>query len=140
MATYSLVPITISGVSGSSFSVSVTGTFTYSQVLGVNDAGVAFGEYYDASGYHGFLDSGGAVTTISVAGSNYTQLVGVDAVGDAYGYYSDASGWHGFVDSGDGHVVMNQTDQAAQDISVITAPVGGAFRTNIDPPNVDCSH
>jgi quercetin dioxygenase-like cupin family protein len=47
---------------------------------------------------------------------------------------------HGFVDSGDGHVVMNQTDEAAQDISVITAPVGGVFRTNIDPPNVDCSH
>jgi quercetin dioxygenase-like cupin family protein len=47
---------------------------------------------------------------------------------------------HGFVDTGDGHVVMNHTDQAAQDISVITAPVGGVFRTNIDPPNVDCSH
>jgi cupin domain len=47
---------------------------------------------------------------------------------------------HGFVDSGDGHVAMNQTDQPAQDISVITAPVGGAFRTNIDPPKVDCAH
>jgi len=47
---------------------------------------------------------------------------------------------HGFVDSGRGHVVLNQTDQPAQDISVITAPVGGVFRTNIDPPNVNCSH
>jgi hypothetical protein len=47
---------------------------------------------------------------------------------------------HGFVDSGDGDVVMNQTDQPAQDISVITAPVGGVFRTNIDPPNVNCAH
>ena len=47
---------------------------------------------------------------------------------------------HGFVDSGDGHVVLNTTDQPAQDISVITAPVGGAFRTNIDPPNVNCAH
>ena len=46
----------------------------------------------------------------------------------------------GFVDSGGGHVVMNTTDQPAQDISVITAPVGGAFRTNIDPPQVDCGH
>ena len=45
---------------------------------------------------------------------------------------------HGFVDTGNGHVVMNQTDQPAQDISVITAPVGGAFRTNIDPPKVTC--
>jgi hypothetical protein len=45
---------------------------------------------------------------------------------------------HGFVDSGGGHVVMNQTDQPAQDISVITAPVGGTFRTNIDPPAANC--
>jgi quercetin dioxygenase-like cupin family protein len=38
---------------------------------------------------------------------------------------------HGFVDTGDGHVVRNESDQPAQDISVITAPVGGAFRTNL---------
>jgi quercetin dioxygenase-like cupin family protein len=47
---------------------------------------------------------------------------------------------HGFVDSGHGHVVVNTSDQPAQDISVITAPVGGVFRTNIDPPSVDCAH
>jgi len=46
----------------------------------------------------------------------------------------------GFVDGGGGHVVMNQTDQPAQDISVITAPVGGTFRTDIDPPNVNCGN
>jgi len=45
---------------------------------------------------------------------------------------------HGFVDTGAGHVVLNESDQPAQDISVITAPVGGVFRTNIDPPNVNC--
>jgi quercetin dioxygenase-like cupin family protein len=44
----------------------------------------------------------------------------------------------GFVDSGSGHVVLNTSDQPAQDISVITAPVGGVFRTNIDPPNASC--
>jgi len=43
-----------------------------------------------------------------------------------------------FVDSGGGHVVMNLSDQPAQDISVITAPVGGAFRTNIDLPQTNC--
>jgi Pentapeptide repeats (8 copies) len=47
---------------------------------------------------------------------------------------------HGFVDTGHGHVVLDQTDQPAQDISVITAPVGGAFRTNIDPPNASCGN
>jgi quercetin dioxygenase-like cupin family protein len=46
---------------------------------------------------------------------------------------------HGFVDSGHGHVVLNTSDQPAQDISVISAPVGGVFRTNIDPPNVNCA-
>ncbi len=46
---------------------------------------------------------------------------------------------HGFVDSGDGHVVLNTSDKPAQDISVITAAVGGTFRTNIDPPNVTCN-
>jgi quercetin dioxygenase-like cupin family protein len=43
-----------------------------------------------------------------------------------------------FVDTGDGHVVRNLSGQPAQDISVITAPVGGTFRTNIEPPNVTC--
>jgi quercetin dioxygenase-like cupin family protein len=43
-----------------------------------------------------------------------------------------------FVDDGKGHVVRNETDQPAQDISVITAPVGGTFRTNLDPPNANC--
>jgi quercetin dioxygenase-like cupin family protein len=47
---------------------------------------------------------------------------------------------HGVVDSGHGHVVINQTGQSAQDISVITAPVGGAFRTNVDPPAATCGN
>src|SRR3954469_8854002 len=38
---------------------------------------------------------------------------------------------HGFVDTGDGHVVRNESDEAAQDVSVIIAPVGGSFRTNL---------
>lgn len=46
---------------------------------------------------------------------------------------------HGFVDTGSGHVVRNLSGAPAQDISVITAPVGGVFRTNIDPPAVTCS-
>jgi quercetin dioxygenase-like cupin family protein len=45
---------------------------------------------------------------------------------------------HGFVDSGNGHVVRNETDLPAQDISVITAPVGGTFRTNLTAPNPYC--
>ena len=43
-----------------------------------------------------------------------------------------------FVDTGDGHIVRNETNQPAQDISVITAPVGGAFRTELPAPNPNC--
>jgi hypothetical protein len=44
----------------------------------------------------------------------------------------------GFVDTGRGHVVRNESGQPAQDISVITAPVGGTFRTNLAAPNPYC--
>jgi quercetin dioxygenase-like cupin family protein len=45
---------------------------------------------------------------------------------------------HGFVDTGDGHFVRNESDQPAQDVSVIFAPVGGAFRTELPAPNPYC--
>jgi hypothetical protein len=35
-------------------------------------------------------------------------------------------------------VVRTLSGQPAQDISVITALVGGAFRTNLDAPNPCC--
>ena len=48
------------------------------------------------------------------------------------------SAGQGFVDDGRGHVVRNETDQPTQDVSVIIAPVGGAFRTDLDAPNPSC--
>ena len=45
---------------------------------------------------------------------------------------------HGFVDNGHGHMVRNESGQPAQDISVIIAPVGGAFRTELPAPNPYC--
>ena len=45
---------------------------------------------------------------------------------------------HGFVDTGQGHMVRNESGAPAQDMSVIIAPVGGAFRGELDPPNPDC--
>ena len=48
------------------------------------------------------------------------------------------SAGQGFVDDGHGHVVRNETDQPAQDVSVITAPVGGPFRTDLDAPHPFC--
>ena len=48
------------------------------------------------------------------------------------------SAGQGFVDDGHGHVVRNETDQPAQDMSVIIAPVGGAFRTDLPAPHPSC--
>jgi quercetin dioxygenase-like cupin family protein len=45
---------------------------------------------------------------------------------------------HGFVDTGDGHLVRNESGQPAQDVSVIFAPVAGAFRTELAAPSPYC--
>jgi hypothetical protein len=45
---------------------------------------------------------------------------------------------HGYVDSGHGHMARNETGATAIDISVIMAPVGGAFRTELDAPGPHC--
>lgn len=44
----------------------------------------------------------------------------------------------GYVDTGHGHLGRNETDQPAKDISVVIAPVGGAFRGELDAPNPHC--
>jgi hypothetical protein len=48
------------------------------------------------------------------------------------------SAGQGFVDGGRGHIVRNESGQPAQDVSVITAPVGGAFRGELDAPGPHC--
>ena len=45
---------------------------------------------------------------------------------------------HGFVDTGGGHIVRNESGAIAQDVSVIMAPVGGAFRGELPAPNPNC--
>jgi Cupin domain len=45
---------------------------------------------------------------------------------------------HGFVDNGRGHIVRNESGQPAQDVSVIIAPVGGAFRGELNAPGPYC--
>jgi quercetin dioxygenase-like cupin family protein len=44
----------------------------------------------------------------------------------------------GYVDDGVGHIGINRTSQPAVDVSVIMAPVGGAFRTELDAPGPYC--
>ncbi len=44
----------------------------------------------------------------------------------------------GYVDTGRGHIGRNETGQPAQDVSVIIAPVGGAFRGELNAPSPYC--
>jgi hypothetical protein len=48
------------------------------------------------------------------------------------------SAGQGFVDDGRGHIVRNESGHPAQDLSVITAPVGGAFRGELNAPGPYC--
>lgn len=48
------------------------------------------------------------------------------------------SAGEGYVDSGHGHIGRNETGDPATDISVIMAPVAGAFRTELDAPGPFC--
>lgn len=48
------------------------------------------------------------------------------------------SAGRGFVDNGQGHIVRNESGQPAQDVSVITAPVGGTFRGELAAPGPFC--
>jgi hypothetical protein len=49
------------------------------------------------------------------------------------------SAGHGYVDTGQGHIGRNETGVPAQDISVIIAPVGGAFRGELPEPGPYCN-
>ena len=48
------------------------------------------------------------------------------------------SAGQGYVDSGHGHIGINRSTEPAVDVSVIMAPVGGAFRTELDAPGPHC--
>ena len=48
------------------------------------------------------------------------------------------SAGQGYVDSGHGHIGRNESGQPAADVSVIMAPVGGSFRSELDAPNPYC--
>ncbi len=48
------------------------------------------------------------------------------------------SAGQGYVDSGKGHIGRNESGAPAVDISVIMAPVGAAFRSELPAPNPNC--
>jgi hypothetical protein len=70
---------------------------------GINDAGAIVGYYSVSSGApQGYLESGGAFTTIDVpfSGAEWTVPFGINNAGDIVGYWLDSSTSHGFLLSG----------------------------------------
>ena len=45
----------------------------------------------------------------------------------------------GYVDTGHGHIGRNETSLPARDVTVIIAPVGGAFRGELEAPAPNCN-
>ena len=45
----------------------------------------------------------------------------------------------GYVDTGEGHIGRNETGQPARDVTVIIAPVGGAFRGELHGTELNCN-
>ncbi len=82
-------------------------TFVFSQILGINDKGIAVGYYGDSTtsqhgfiyntktGQYAFLDDPSAAFDNGV---EVTQITGITNSGEITGFYSDANGvFHGFV-------------------------------------------
>jgi uncharacterized membrane protein len=85
-------------------------TFVFSQILGINDQGIAVGYYGDSTlSQHGFIynTKTGQYTFLddpseqfNSAGVEVTQITGINNAGEITGFYSDANGvLHGFVAS-----------------------------------------
>ncbi len=82
-------------------------TFVFSQILGVNDHGIAVGYYGDSTtSQHGFIynTNTGKYTFLDDPseafdnGVEVTQITGINNSGEITGFYSDANGvFHGFV-------------------------------------------
>jgi hypothetical protein len=82
-------------------------TFVFSQILGVNDRGIAVGYYGDSTtSQHGFIYNthNGQYTFLDDPseafnnGVEVTQITGISDSGEISGFYSDANGvFHGFV-------------------------------------------
>ncbi len=82
-------------------------TFVFSQILGINDQGIAVGYYGDSTGsQHGFLYNTNTCVYTFLSDPNagfnngveVTQITGINNSGEITGFYTDANGLaHGFV-------------------------------------------
>src|SRR5258708_35372287 len=75
-----------------------TGT---TQAFGVNDTDQIVGSYSNASGSHGFLESGGMYTTLDdPLATTGTTAQGINATGQTVGFYNTTNGPHGLLFTG----------------------------------------
>ena len=85
-----------------------TDTFAF----GINDAGDIVGNYYDATGTHGFIDRDGKFTTLNdplagVGPGSGTNKNGINDKGEIVGtYYGATSGGDGFLHNKGGYTTI----------------------------------
>ncbi len=77
--------------------LNVPGATSTMAANGINNAGQIVGDFLSSGVIHGFLDSSGTFTTISVPGSSGTQALGLNSAGQIVGTYFDSSGHHAFL-------------------------------------------
>jgi probable HAF family extracellular repeat protein len=113
-------------------------TFVFSQILGVNDKGLAAGYYQDSTasqhgylydtntGKYTFLDDPSAA--FNGSGVEVTQITGISNAGEITGFYTDANGVaHGFIAFQQGVAVPEPGSLVLAGIAV-TAALGYAGR------------
>lgn len=97
---------------------SLNGLPAASFVHGINASGQMAGGYYDSQDIgHGFLYSGGILTTIDPPGSTYTSAWGINDAGLIVGFYSDAKGRHNSFLYKNGTFTTIKFPQAAQTVA-----------------------
>jgi hypothetical protein len=106
----------------------------FSQILGLNDSGVAVGYYGDSTtSQHGFLINTGAYMFLDDPaeafhnGVEVTQITGINNLDEITGFYTDANGaFHGFVACPVGTTCLSTVPEPASPIllSVALAVVG----------------
>jgi probable HAF family extracellular repeat protein len=89
----------------------------------------------DATGGHGFLDTGGVFIPIDVPGSSFTQANGINATAQIVGLFRDGTGTHGFLDTGGVFITIDVPDSSFNsftDASGInaTGQIVGTFTDN----------
>jgi hypothetical protein len=104
----------------------------------INNSGQIVGYYQDANGTHGFLESGGTITTIDAPGAvSGTFLQGINATGEIAGYYLDASNIaHGFTKVGGTYTFLPPFSGNGGSYAEAVTDSGGVVGYYLDGSNV----